>query len=139
MPDALIYTSRAMPLLTEAVLDGVLVRSRTANALRGLTGVLMRRDALIVHYLEGEAGALERTMARIAASPLHGDIALLARSHGVQRVFDGFPLAFHDFAADPTARGAAAWTGALQRVEHDAPRNTPAQLLLTHWLSMART
>lgn len=136
MLDALIYTSRATSALTAPVLDAVLVQSRAANALRGLTGALVRRESLVVHYLEGEAGALERTMARIAASPLHQDVAVLSRATHVGRIFDRCPLAFRDFALAPAAP--QAWEQALQRVEQDAPRNTPAQLLLTHWLSMGR-
>jgi len=93
---ALLYESRADERLTDGELEVILIGSRVRNARRGLTGVLVKRGARILQYLEGPADTLERTFGAIAASPLHGDVHVLARAEGVERVFDRWHMGFCD-------------------------------------------
>lgn len=137
MTHALIYESQAEPALTDAELELVLLKSRTLNAMRGVTGALLKRGDRIVQYLEGEPDALARTLARIEASPLHRDLRVIARADDIPRVFDRWHMAFVDFQARH-ARGEAtqAWTHVLSAVERAAETNAPARRLLDEWTVM---
>lgn len=134
MLDSLVYTSHATDALTDTELELVLLRSRVVNAARGLTGALLKRDRLIVQYLEGPPDALERTLAAIVASPLHREVHIHARAHGVQRQFDTWHMAFWDFQrlrhrdADTSH-----WLDAIEQRQRFDPANTPLLRLVAFW------
>lgn len=137
MLDALIYTSRALPELTDTELELVLIKSRVRNAARGVTGALLKRGAHIVQYLEGDPEALDATLARIAASPLHADVAVEARIPADRRVFDGWHMGFAGFQA---LHGRATATDELERLWPGVERaagNAPAQRLAAYWRDMS--
>jgi hypothetical protein len=130
---ALLYESRADERLTDAELEVILIGSRVRNARRGITGALLKRDDRIVQYLEGEADALDRTFAAIAASPLHRDVTVLARADGVARVFDRWHMGFHGFHAQHSrAASTDEWTDS-RALLHDAPANPALERLLACW------
>ena len=96
MIESLAYRSVATPALTDTELDVLLLHSRTLNAVRGLTGALLKSGPTIVQYLEGRADAIERTFERILASPLHRDVEVLARERGIERQFSVWHMGFCD-------------------------------------------
>jgi hypothetical protein len=139
MLQALLYESRADARLTDAELEVILIGSRVRNARRGITGALLKRDARIVQYLEGEAAALDRTFAAIAASPLHHDVTVLERAGGVARVFDRWHMGFHGFHAQHSrATATEEWLDSLAMLR-EAPRNAALDRLVARWNAFAAT
>lgn len=136
LPDlrALVYASRATDALTDAELDIVLIRSRTLNAMRGITGALLKSGDRIVQYLEGEATAIERTFARIRDSRLHADIDVLAEADGVARRFDTWHMGFRDFQRQhQRAASHDEWIDALQPSGVSPSGNAALARLLQEW------
>lgn len=82
------YVSTATQLLDAAQLQELLVLSRTANAARGITGVLLHCRGNFMQVLEGPAETLGLTYARILASAAH---------HSAMELFDE-PIAAREFA-----------------------------------------
>lgn len=134
MIDSLVYTSRAAPELTDTELELVLIRSRTLNAMRGLTGVLLKAGDDIIQYLEGPPGALERTFERIEASPLHRDVRVLGRASGIERVFGQWHMGFRDFQRQHQRMASTdEWAAALPLARRDVVPGSPLALLLDDW------
>lgn len=139
MLDALTYTSRAAEALTDAELEIVLLHSRTLNAMRGLTGALLKRGDMVIQYLEGTPQALERTFASIARSPLHSEVTVHARATGVRRQFGTWHMGFHDFQRFHQRQDASAeWIQAVPRVEAIEPGNVALQRLVALWDALGR-
>lgn len=139
MPDALVYRSQANASLTDAELEVILIRSRTLNELRGITGALIKGGCLIVQYLEGDAAAIERTFASIAASPHHGGIQVGARASGVVRQFDRWHMGFRDF--QPRHQRMASteeWMKTLEDGYAAAAANAPLAVLTAQWRGFRR-
>ena len=134
MLESLVYRSVATPALTDTELDVVLLHARTVNAIRGLSGALVKHGVEIVQYLEGPADALERTFAKIAASPLHRDIEVLARAAGVERQFAVWHMGFCDLQR-LHHRDAATheWRAALEHARPAAAANAPLASLVEWW------
>lgn len=138
MLDALVYTSRATPALTDAELEVVLLHSRTLNAMRGITGALLKRGDAIVQYLEGEPSQLARTLPAIVHSPLHRDMVVQARASGVARRFDTWHMGFCDFQSRhqrDTATGQ--WIDALPDAATIEPGNPALARLVVLWHELA--
>ncbi len=135
---ALIYTSVAQPSLTDAELEVILLKSRTLNAMRGITGALLKRGPVIVQYLEGDAPALERTLAAIAGSPLHQELVVHARADDVARVFDRWHMGFCDLhSLHSRTVSTAEWQDVLAAVREASHANEPARRLLAEWEALA--
>jgi hypothetical protein len=84
----LIYISSATGDIGQAQLDEILNRSRSNNAARGLTGLLLFHDGCFFQVLEGEAAAIEQTYATISRDARHGGVILLESRQVQER---GFP------------------------------------------------
>jgi hypothetical protein len=134
MLQALLYESRADARLTDTELEVILIGSRVRNARRGITGALLKRDACIVQYLEGEAAVLDRTFAAIAASPLHHDVTVIQRAANVARVFDRWHMGFHGFHADHRrAASTGEWLDSLQALHEGQAKNPALDRLVARW------
>ena len=134
MIDALVYRSRARPSLTDTELELILIRSRVLNEMRGLTGALIKQDHEIVQYLEGPAEALDRTFARIAASPHHEEIEVLERACDVERQFDTWHMGFVEFQRQHERSSATAhWVERLYSVRDASAHNRPLAVLVERW------
>lgn len=138
MTDALVYRSRARPSLTDTELELVLIRSRVLNEMRGLTGALIKHGRQIVQYLKGPAEALDRTFVRIAASPHHDKVEVLAHARGVERHFDTWHMGFVEFQRRHERSSATAeWIDRLPAVREASTHNRPLAALLERWDSFA--
>lgn len=134
MLDALVYTSRATPALDDAELEIVLLRSRTLNEMRGITGALLKRGDDIVQYLEGEPRQLDRTLPSILRSPLHRDVVIHARASGVARRFGTWHMGFRDFQSRHARDEATAqWVSALPPAGTIEPGNPALARLVALW------
>ncbi|MGY4514658.1 BLUF domain-containing protein [Lysobacter sp. HA18] len=134
MLTALVYESRADAALTDAELDVILIGSRVRNARRGITGALLKRGACILQMLEGPPDEVERTLAAIAASPLHHDVRVLQRATPVERVFDRWHMGFHAFQTlHHRSASTDEWLDVLPDVESQAQSNPVLATLLQRW------
>lgn len=134
MLNALVYRSVATPALTDTELDVVLLHSRTLNAIRGLTGALLKSGPVIVQYLEGAPDAVERTFAQIAASPLHRDVEVLERAQGVQPHFEVWHMGFCDFQRQHHRDVASReWHAVVDNARARAAGNPPLARLVECW------
>lgn len=134
MVTALVYSSQANPSLTDTELELILIRSRVLNAARGITGALLKRGAGIVQYLEGDAAAIDRTFGRIAASPFHREIRVLARAAPVDRQFASWHMAFHDFQRQHQRMDATGhWLDVVPAARAAARGNAPLSVLMDWW------
>ena len=84
----LIYISSATGSFGQVQLDQILARSRTNNAARGLTGMLLFHDGCFFQVLEGDADSVERTFATISRDARHGGVIILESRVITER---GFP------------------------------------------------
>ncbi|GHA79354.1 BLUF domain-containing protein [Cognatilysobacter bugurensis] len=138
MIDALVYRSRAKPSLTETELELILLQSRVLNEMRGLTGALIKQGAEIVQYLEGPSDALDRTLARITASPHHDALEVLERASNVERHFDTWHMGFVEFQRQHgRATATAQWMDRLPDVREASARNAPLAVLAERWDAFA--
>lgn len=85
----LIYVSRStIPTadFNEAVRQ-ILIRSISNNRLVDLTGQLITRPGFFMQLLEGPAGRVAETYARVAADPRHADLRVVASGPAERRLF----------------------------------------------------
>jgi Sensors of blue-light using FAD len=130
---ALVYVSTANRWLQPAELRHLVQRARERNALEGITGVLLYSYGKFMQYLEGPADAVERVFGIIRADPMHSDVCELLREPIAAREFDDWSMAFRDISAfgvsDPPGIDDVFSGESLA----DAPRDTPAHLLLSRF------
>ena len=135
--DALVYSSHAAEDLTDTELELILIRSQTLNASRGVTGVLLKSDHLIVQYLEGPAAALQRTLDAIQRSTLHDDVRILSQVRDVPRHFATWHMGFGLFQRQHGRMDAhEVWLEALPVARHATPGNPALAALLDAWDDM---
>jgi len=84
----LIYISSVTGPFEQADLDQILAKSRTNNAARGLTGMLLFHDGCFLQVLEGDAGSVQDTFATISSDARHGGVIILESRAVAER---GFP------------------------------------------------
>ncbi|KQP20264.1 blue light sensor protein [Methylobacterium sp. Leaf469] len=82
----LIYASRPFGF-DQATLNGILSQSRRCNARDGITGALICRADVYMQLLEGSAGALDATYARILRDDRHLEIRRLSYCTVADRLF----------------------------------------------------
>lgn len=71
----------------------IIVRSRAANGLDGVTGILWSAPDLYVQVLEGSAEAIEPTLGRIRADDRHHSVEVLADTLEDSRLFGSWSMA----------------------------------------------
>ncbi|MCD9027183.1 BLUF domain-containing protein [Luteimonas sp. BDR2-5] len=109
MTARLLYRSAQLYEFTAAQMRQLVRRSRACNAAHGITGLLLYRDGLFLHLLEGGAGAIEALYARIAGDPRHCEVRLLARDARASRLLPGWDLAWAEVPVDDS--GVPAFAG----------------------------
>jgi hypothetical protein len=116
----LIYVSQ--PFGFDApMLNGILSDARRGNALTGVTGALICRADIYLQFLEGEAGAVEATFARIRTDDRHADVELLLEGAARTRRFAAWAM------RDDPARS---WMWTPKEVAAGAPRRAaPGELM----------
>lgn len=89
----LIYVSSAAAGVDEAAVANILARSRANNARALLTGLLYFDGGRFLQVLEGDAGPLEATYARICADPRHRAQVVVSRRTIENREFGNWAMA----------------------------------------------
>lgn len=96
----LVYLSSARPSFREANLAHILEASRRRNARAGITGMLLYGQGSFLQLLEGEAGAVETCLARIAADPRHSALRTVVRHEIAERDFGDWTMGFRSLKGD---------------------------------------
>jgi len=82
----IIYTSRPFGF-DNAILDGILLDARRANARDGITGALICRDDIYIQLLEGPEASVKNAVARIQKDDRHVEMTLHVARPVSQRIF----------------------------------------------------
>lgn len=92
----LVYSSVALHPFSDDELFELLRKSRSANEKNGLTGVLLysRKSREFHQLLEGEATAVQQTLAKITQAPRHTGIDVMYRGDASERSYGTWSMAF---------------------------------------------
>lgn len=92
----LLYTSVATSSMPPSALHGLLSEARKANAMRGVTGMLLYKRGNFMQVLEGEEDVVLELSNRIARDPRHERVFTLHAGAIDERAFPDWSMAFHD-------------------------------------------
>jgi hypothetical protein len=97
----LLYISTARPNVDTQALEGILWAARTANRVKGLTGLLVFDGRRFMQYLEGDETVIRTLYAKIRTDPRHFAVVTLRESEGNVRQFADWDMAMlADVSAD---------------------------------------
>lgn len=88
------YASAATHPFTDEELVELLTTSRSNNAGRGVSGLLLYHEGSFLQVLEGEREVVEKLFDKIAEDPRHTNKLLLFRRERVERCFDEWTMGF---------------------------------------------
>lgn len=108
----LVYISRATAPLDDGALEDLAQQAALANAAAAITGLLLHDGSRFIQALEGDAGAVDATMARIARDPRHVSIAFVERAFVPARQFGDWAM---DVRRVHDAQGTRAFLADLKR------------------------
>ena len=120
----IVYSSQAHELITAAVLEQILERSRVNNAANNVTGALIYVEGVFLQILEGEKAVLAALMERIARDPRHHSVKVFFEAEAGERTFGSWRMAF----VDATPEQLALWAGlpgatGIERIVEDVDRS----------------
>ena len=97
----LIYASRAVDAVAASSeqVRTILLKAIQHNRVAAITGVLVVGNGRFLQCLEGPAGEVETTFARIRQDSRHTDIVVIARGPAERRLFRDWNMAQHQVAA----------------------------------------
>lgn len=98
-----VYISSAAPGFQEREIPELLKHARSANAQRGLTGMLLYIGGSFFQVLEGEAESVDAVYAAIGRDKRHRRVTLIIREPIVEREFTEWTMGFS--AVDPQEAG----------------------------------
>ena len=87
-----IYASTAQPSFRESEIPLLLEKSRTNNAARGLTGMLLYIQGSFFQVLEGNAVDVDEVFERIVRDPRHTRVTTIIREPIAQRRFGDWTM-----------------------------------------------
>ncbi len=108
----LVYISRASAPLDDAALEELAQGAAMANADNAITGLLLHDGSRFIQALEGDANAVDATMARIARDARHASIAYVERAFVPIRQFGDWAM---DVRRVNDAQGTRAFLADLKR------------------------
>jgi hypothetical protein len=98
-----IYASTAASIFKESDIPALLEHARTANAERGLTGVLLYIEGGFFQVLEGNDALVDDVYGRINRDPRHSKVTLIIREPIAARDFSEWTMGFS--TVDPLEAG----------------------------------
>lgn len=114
-----IYTSRPFGF-DAAILNGILIQARHANARDGITGALICRADIYLQWLEGPEDKVRQAIERIVRDDRHLEVTIHVSEPVDERVFGDWAM-LHD--------PAASWVWSQQEVTEGAvERATPEEV-----------
>jgi hypothetical protein len=95
----LLYASRALAKIDDAMIESILERSRSHNTEHGITGVLCIHEGgdVFLQALEGGRVAVNQLYADIVRDPRHRDVTLLDYAEVDARRFASWRMGIVDF------------------------------------------
>lgn len=90
----LIYSSATAQPLSNEELEEILERSRTNNAVAGLTGMLLYDDGAFFQVLEGDSEAVEALYEKIEQDPRHTRVKKLIAEPIAERDFGEWTMGY---------------------------------------------
>ncbi|MGE0483849.1 MAG: BLUF domain-containing protein [Gammaproteobacteria bacterium] len=90
----LLYASRPVAPLSQALIDAILAQSLRANPPRGITGILCYNDQLFMQVLEGGREAVNDLYNAIVRDERHREVRLLAYDEIGERRFGGWTMGY---------------------------------------------
>jgi hypothetical protein len=94
-----LYVSTASDLFTDAELAQVLEESRTRNAARGITGLLMHFSGNFMQALEWDESVVTSLLERIRMDARHRDFKVLLSYHSAEPEFPDWSMGLEVVAA----------------------------------------
>lgn len=88
------YVSAARRLLADEELLALLAKSRDANAVHGITGLLLYRGGSFMQVIEGPPAPLRQLYRNICADPVHHHVTTLLDNPLPAREFENWHMAF---------------------------------------------
>jgi hypothetical protein len=92
----LIYRSIATEVPSETELVALLEHARPANAVRGITGMLLYQNGRYMQMLEGEEAVVKELFTAIAADRRHRDVKLVSTGALARRHFNDWSMGFRN-------------------------------------------
>lgn len=89
----LIYSSKAVPGITEKHLQDIIRQAETKNDLKGITGMLVYHDRTFIQMLEGNEQAVRETFDRITEDYRHTAVIELFSGYENKRHFADWNMA----------------------------------------------
>ena len=99
----IVYVSTAA-MLSDAVLDQILIVASENNRHTGITGFLLYNSRNFLQLIEGEEPAVRNLIARIEADPRHNGVARLFDGEVVERCTPDWSMQQVVLAQDPALR-----------------------------------
>lgn len=93
---SLIYVSSAVKSLKQSDIVDILRVSRSANAKRDITGILLFKDGNFMQILEGEAANVEELYQKLSKDKRHTGLITLRRMTISTRSFGEWKMGFRD-------------------------------------------
>ncbi len=90
----LIYTSKAVPGTTDAVLEDILAAARRNNGDLDITGMLLFFDDHFIQLLEGQRNDVMKLYEKIKQDARHTDVDLMFEEYQEDRVFGDWRMAY---------------------------------------------
>ncbi|MEZ5938881.1 MAG: BLUF domain-containing protein [Hyphomonadaceae bacterium] len=88
------YLSTAVEPFGALDLQTLLFRTRTRNAAKGVTGLLVYHDGCFIQVLEGPRDVVEDTLATIRTDPRHIGVIVLEQVAIAERSFPHFSMSY---------------------------------------------
>lgn len=88
------YTSRAVHLMSDTELDGLLEIARAKNARLGITGMLLYKDLSFLQVLEGDRSTISEVLDTIRQDMRHQNLRVLADRPLMGRNFSDWSMGF---------------------------------------------
>ena len=89
-----IYASVATEIFAEHEIPQLLEKTRTANASRQITGMLLYIEGSFFQVLEGNSEPVDALFRRISADPRHRNVTLIIREPIPERSFGEWTMGF---------------------------------------------
>ena len=99
----LIYASRSISgAVSREVATTIVAKSIQNNRVSDITGLLVIGGDRFLQVLEGPAGEVEQTFARVSQDPRHTDVTTIANGPGDKRLFRDWNMAHRQLGPDDT-------------------------------------
>ena len=89
-----IYSSAATAEFAEHDIPQLLEKTRSANASRGITGMLLYIEGSFFQVLEGDGASVDALFQMISADSRHKHVTLIIREPIAERSFGGWTMGF---------------------------------------------